>query len=157
LVVSLQSLRGPRGTLSPVPEFRPCKAHVEHCTDRGGDNYTLSSDRVIVLSPRCIKGHFGCSHRNLRLVFLETRRLERRCRVATLRTPDGRRRPPKKGHRKVLQHRRVGFTDPGVTVCLRTIYPTRMWRVKQPCSGHKCKGADLQDLSCLRWVLLVND
>src|SRR5262245_5635678 len=24
---------------------------------------------MIVLSPRCIKGHFGCSHRNLRLVF----------------------------------------------------------------------------------------
>src|SRR5215510_1677167 len=38
---------------------------------RGPSRYppVFRTSVMIVLSPRCIKGHFGCSHRNLRLVF----------------------------------------------------------------------------------------
>src|SRR5215510_10731762 len=38
---------------------------------RGPSRYppVFRTSVMIVLSPRCIKGHFGCSHLNLRLVF----------------------------------------------------------------------------------------
>src|SRR5262249_35496955 len=47
--ILLASLQSERPKLVPSPVFR--------------------TSVMTVPSPRCIKGHFGCSHRNLRLVF----------------------------------------------------------------------------------------